>query len=356
MCNIAGYTGTKRAAPILIEMLRREQFIDGGLSTGIATIHEGKVYSAKVLGDLDELLRSTDAMNFPGTCGIIHSRPAGTRQSHAHPFLSEDENCAIVLNGTLLGVGTPEFFDESHRIMQPFYDRGAVRSAYEGEDWNQHHLDNGLAYHGTEVYALMLGESVKKAGVTPGNMEQAMADALSTLPADIVTMAIHAELPGIITIGDITRPLSAGLVGEETYLATTPLAFPEDVPFQQIIQIPCASISQATPGHLCVSGKVLDGVRVEQLSVKVLSSYYEQLEKLLLGQKDDPKSLYDFGVNHRDLWQKPLVDCKFCKEGELLKPYASASYHTLWTFYKEGRLHGRLGEHKGRKIVKFWLE
>ncbi len=41
MCNIAGYTGSRRAAPILIEMLRREEFMDGGLCTGISSIHEG---------------------------------------------------------------------------------------------------------------------------------------------------------------------------------------------------------------------------------------------------------------------------------------------------------------------------
>ena len=37
---IAGYSGNRRAAPILIEMIRREQFFDGGKVTGIVTIHE----------------------------------------------------------------------------------------------------------------------------------------------------------------------------------------------------------------------------------------------------------------------------------------------------------------------------
>ncbi len=42
MCNIAGYIGNKQAAPILLEMLRKQQSFDGGFSVGIATIHEGK--------------------------------------------------------------------------------------------------------------------------------------------------------------------------------------------------------------------------------------------------------------------------------------------------------------------------
>ena len=49
MCNIAGYTGSRRAAPILLEMIKKQEYIDGSLSTGIATIHEGKLYTAKVL-------------------------------------------------------------------------------------------------------------------------------------------------------------------------------------------------------------------------------------------------------------------------------------------------------------------
>ena len=50
MCIIAGYSGNQNAAPILIEMMKKEEYIDGGLSTGIATIHEGKLYYAKAKG------------------------------------------------------------------------------------------------------------------------------------------------------------------------------------------------------------------------------------------------------------------------------------------------------------------
>ena len=57
MCNIAGYIGKKQAAPILLDLLRRQECYDGGAGTGIATIHEGKLYFRKVLGDVETLLR-----------------------------------------------------------------------------------------------------------------------------------------------------------------------------------------------------------------------------------------------------------------------------------------------------------
>ena len=66
MCNIAGYVGERRAAPILIEMLRREEGIDAGFYTGLATIHNGKIYYRKICGTLDTLLLKTDAADLPG--------------------------------------------------------------------------------------------------------------------------------------------------------------------------------------------------------------------------------------------------------------------------------------------------
>ena len=104
MCMMAGYNGTKRAAPILIEMLRKEEGINAGCFTGIATLHEGKIYYRKLAGNLDRLLAETDAMDLPGSIGIIHSRtPNGVPvDSWAHPFTCEQDGrvrTALMLNG-----------------------------------------------------------------------------------------------------------------------------------------------------------------------------------------------------------------------------------------------------------------
>ena len=83
MCNIAGYSGNQAAAPILLEMLRRQELYDGNVSTGIATIHEGKIYSKKIVGTVDEFLQEFDLSEFPGTIGIAHTRPSGQKDAQA---------------------------------------------------------------------------------------------------------------------------------------------------------------------------------------------------------------------------------------------------------------------------------
>lgn len=354
MCNIAGYTGNKPAAPILIEMLRREQFFDGGVCTGIATIHEGKLYATKVVGDVDTLINTTDALNFPGTIGIAHSRPGGNLASQAHPFTDESNNLALVLNGTLINV-EPEFIDVSKNIMQGFLDRGfTIKSAIE-KNGSLKQLSNGLSYHDTEPYALMAGDYCAQ-GM---NLCEALCKAVSTLPADIITMAIHTSEPDTIAIGKVTRPLYVGIGDGETYLATTAQAFPEDKEFRAITTAPFAAVSKARPGEFTVTSHVLEDVRVHPITPTLVVKAYHFLEDLLKGQQASPKSIYDFsmdGKSVKDLFPTDEIDCKYNHNNVWMKPSAQLTYEILWAFQKEGRLHTVLGDRDGKKIWKFWLD
>lgn len=363
MCTIAGYAGIRRAAPILIEMLRREEYIDGGLSTGIATIHEGKLYTRKVTGDLEELLRTTDALDLPGTVGIIHSRTAGNLVSHAHPFTSEDGDLALVLNGTMREVMSEGFANESNRIMKEFYERGfTIKTACDiPEDYKGYRrLPNGKGYHDSEPYALMIGDMVSKSeqATLRADLAKATHDALSKLPADIVVLGVHARLDDTVTVGTVTRPMNCGFADDGFYLSTVALAFPEEVQKNPILPIPPTTVAQMTKDGITFARTSVDGVRVQQIDYRIAASVYTRMEKLLKGQKDDPKSLYDMPcyTDWRDVWSEPSVDCRFAAEGGLLKPYATILYEALWAFHKEGRLHSVIGERKGKKITKFWID
>jgi len=349
MCNIAGYTGDKQAAPILIEMLRREQFFDGGGSTGIATIHEGKLYTAKVVGDLDTLLNNTDALKFPGTIGIAHSRPGGDYVSHAHPFTDERNQLALVLNGTTIDVDQ-EYYEASKRIMQSFLDRGfTIKTAVE-KHGDFKCLSNGMTYHGTEPYALYTGDMCDH-GMS---LCEALCESISYLPGDIITMAVHTSEPDTIAVGKMSRPLMVGIGEHETFLATTAQAFPEDIKFRAMTTVPFATISKVRPGEFTVTSHVLKDIQIPQITPTLVARAYTHLESILKGQEHDPKSLYDFTT--RDLFPESEIVCKFNHNNGWLKPSAQLTYEVLWAFQMEGRLHKVLGEQEGRKIWKFWID
>ena len=370
MCIIAGYSGNKPAAPILVEMLRKVEYVDGGLSTGIATIHEGKLYWRKVVGDVDTLLSESDALSLPGTTGIIHSRTGGNHVEHAHPFISDDEKLALVLNGTTWGSGTPEFYDEQTRIMNDFLDRGIkVRSAVDraNENSNPHRiLKNGYISHNSEPYALMVGEGVH--GLTGDALRVGMAKeikkSLETLPIDVITLAVHEDLPDTITIGTVTRPMSVGFGDGETFTCTTPFGLPEYVQKRPVMFIPPTTVAQVTPSGLNILSTSFEGVRVEQIDFRLAKAFREEFEKRLKYGEENAIDIYDipFYTDWDSIWSKPLVDSdKYVLENSRLKPVGSALYEALWSFHKEGRLRMKLGTRlnkngEEKKIMKFWLE
>ena len=96
MCNIAGYIGKRQAAPILIEMMKREEGFAAGYYTGM-TVHDGsRLVSDKVIGGLDRFLAETDCAAFVGTCGFIHSRSkSGGGREWGQPFLSADGRSSL---------------------------------------------------------------------------------------------------------------------------------------------------------------------------------------------------------------------------------------------------------------------
>lgn len=367
MCIIAGYTGNKQAAPILIEMLKKTEYIDGGLSTGIATIHEGKLYMRKVVGDVDTLLRKTDALDLPGTTGIIHSRTGDNHVEHAHPFLSADGKLALVLNGTVWGGGTNEFYAAENAKMNELLDRGiTIKSAvFKADENSKRVLKNGYTYHDSEPYALMIGDKIKdSAPETLGNdIVKATREVLEDFPIDIITLSVHENLPDTITIGTVTRPMSIGFGDGETFMCTIPFGLPEYVQKRSVVFIPPTTVAQVTPNGLNIRSTGFAETRVEQIDFRIAKEVRLEFEKYLKYGEENAIDLYDipFYTDWDKIWSKPMVDSKYALENSRLKPVGPILYEGLWSFYKEGKLKMKLGTRTNKngtekKIMKFWLE
>ena len=362
MCVIAGYTGSRRAAPILIEMLKKVEYFDGGLATGIATIHEGKLYSVKCLGNVDDLVKNTDALNFPGTCGIIHTRPAGGRASHAHPFVDESGEFAFCENGTYYQVAAPEYKADAEGVLRELYEKGVTfKSAIgaPGDQWDQYHvlLPNGQTIHNAETYAQSIGWAMRDvpAERLADAIAEKTAEMQSRFPSELVTLSVHARLPGTITVGRITRSMAAASRGGETYLCTTPMGFPEEVQSWPITFLPPVTVTQATPRGVTITGIPIKGVRVEQGDARAEALVRAHLETLL-ADKETPRSLYEMEAGNLGLWHEPMIDCDIVSPVGQVKETAAVVYRVLWSFHREGRLRHTLGYHGKLLMMKFWLE
>lgn len=221
MCVIAGFSGTRRAAPVLLEMLEREEGLAGGYYTGLATVHEGRVHWRKVVGDLAELRRSTDAEDLPGEVGVAHGRPkCGGGAEWAHPFVGCDEALAYIANGSS-GVwdknprrpGTVRRLErEGHRF----------RSACAEPGENNLRLQDGSAVHMSEVMSHRIEELLHDSG----SPETALQSAFLDLPAEIVALCVFAGHPKRVYGARWNMPACVAFDGEAGYVASSPEAFP----------------------------------------------------------------------------------------------------------------------------------
>ena len=105
MCGIVGYTGKKKAAPILLDGLARLEY-RGYDSAGIS-IRDGDANPVvvKAKGRLKVLSEKTDGGKaLSGTCGIGHTRWAThgePSENNAHPHIVDDYNVVGVHNGII---------------------------------------------------------------------------------------------------------------------------------------------------------------------------------------------------------------------------------------------------------------
>lgn len=224
MCVIAGYSGTREAAPVLLEMLEREQGLAGGYYTGIATVHEGKLYHAKVVGDVATLRRKTDAERLPGCIGIAHSRtPSGGDREWSHPFVDCTGRLAYVANGARgifaervdLTAGGNALLDAGHQFH-------AVSNEPVG---NYPPLRDGRWVHLSDVMC----HAVEAAYARVGTLRDALAQAYQSLPGEIVGLALHADAPDHFAAARFNYPLVIGRDTNGVYAASTAIAFPQSV-------------------------------------------------------------------------------------------------------------------------------
>jgi len=108
MCGIVGYLGNQKAAPILLEGLKRLEY-RGYDSAGIAVHEAGNLKVTKRVGRVKELASAAKQSPSNATLGISHTRWAthgGVTELNAHPHLSSDGKISLVHNGVIENYST----------------------------------------------------------------------------------------------------------------------------------------------------------------------------------------------------------------------------------------------------------
>ena len=347
MCNIAGYVGTKQAAPILIDMLRKQEHYDGGMSCGIATIHNGRIYYRKVIGDVDTLINTTDALYLPGTVGIAHTRPGGSPivYGYAHPFINMEETMAGITNGTSRAPGSQKSDQDAATLLEEegFKFRDVVFNPK--SDFPILKDGSHISPVATRLY--MVDRYVRQGMST----SEAMAKTASDLYRDNVFAILNLQTPEKFYVLRTTRPAISLKTEDGVYVATTRFGFPDDAEGETKM-LPLFNACEITKEGVIITDSRLSGrEEVAEVTDYTLDEGYKRFCALLKGKIDAPLNFDDLELavwhNMRDLFDGDHV----------LIQDARLVYDILYKLHEQGLLHTEVRtESNKRKRYYFWID
>ncbi len=245
MCNISGYIGDRRAAPILFEMMKNQEGYCAGYYTGITTLHEGKLYTAKVLGDVNRLLSETDAINFPGNVGIIHSRSnSGGDWRWSHPFVTSDDKFSVCLNGATGKYETAPRLAEVANMLNDLGVKFFTESEYTDRIKGYPKLKNGNFVHTSEVVCQLAYHHLQKNPEKPSYL--ALEKAFLEAPKEVVVLSLYADEPGAISYAKMNMPMAIARTETEVFLSSFSICFPTDREYISLDELPQESSGKIT--------------------------------------------------------------------------------------------------------------
>ncbi len=193
MCGIVGYTGSRQAAPLLLEGLKRLEY-RGYDSAGIAVLENGRIEVHKTPGRIGMLEKALGAVLPTGRTGIAHTRWAthgAPNTVNAHPHTDCAGTLALIHNGIIENAGV---------------------------------LRTALARHGhvfrsetdTEVLSHLIEEHMAKGGA----LAESVAAALNEVEGAYGIAVISTAAPDTVVAARRGSPLLVALGAGENFVAS----------------------------------------------------------------------------------------------------------------------------------------
>jgi glutamine---fructose-6-phosphate transaminase (isomerizing) len=230
MCGIVGYVGKKKAAPIIVEGLRRLEY-RGYDSAGVAVIQDGALVTRKKKGKIDEGLAKVLASEpLAGELGLGHTRWAThgpPSDENSHPHWDESGRIAVVHNGVI---------ENYERLKQ---------------NLKGHHFRSATD---TEVLAHLIGEHyarIVEHNGQPNPLTQAVINALREVIGTYGLAVICVDFPDTIVAARRGSPLIVGIGEGETLLASDANAIAPHT--RQVVYLNDNDVVTLTAGRFDVS-------------------------------------------------------------------------------------------------------
>ena len=231
MCGIVGYIGKQKAAPLIIEGLKRLEY-RGYDSAGVAVLQDGAFTVAKKIGRVSNLEKEAKHHRLGGTCGIGHTRWAthgGVTDANAHPHVSSDGKIALIHNGVI----------ENYAAIKKFL---LTKGYTFKSETDTEVLCNLIAYHYAKEPAASAGESrfVESVRKTLLHTEGTYG---------IVVMAVDA--PGELVTARKGSPLILGIGDGESLVASDVSAIVSRT--QSVVYLKDGEIAHLRPNEFSIS-------------------------------------------------------------------------------------------------------
>jgi len=191
MCGIIGYIGNNKAAPILIEALKRLEY-RGYDSAGFCTIDNNQIIVEKDVGKIDEVDAKINFSNLKGMIGLGHCRwstHGKVTKENAHPHTDCKENISIAHNGII------ENFSELKELL--------IKKGHKFKSLTD-----------TEVIVHLIEDHYH------GNIEEATRAALKQIEGSYALGVICSQEPNKLIAARNESPLILGLGKNENYIAS----------------------------------------------------------------------------------------------------------------------------------------
>ncbi|CAM2066941.1 glutamine--fructose-6-phosphate transaminase (isomerizing) [Sulfidibacter corallicola] len=218
MCGIIGYVGGRKAAPILLNGLKRLEY-RGYDSAGLVTVNKTGARRYRVVGRVQNLDKLVKGLDLSMPCGIAHTRWAThgkPTEANAHPHTDDTQQFYVAHNGII----------ENHEKLRTQLEAEGVHFRTETD---------------TEVIVQLIAKFFET------NLETAVEDALKHLEGTFGIAAVSSADPMKIVAARRGSPVIIGVGKDEMFVASDVSALVQYT--DQVIYMEDNELAVLTPGE-----------------------------------------------------------------------------------------------------------